>query len=168
MKGKGKPSSPLHPLRGGAIPWASACDFLGSPCPRKQVQGWCLEGDEEVFEKTTSLISMESLMKLWKQEILSIYEKYKDVFEDEEFLEEFVKILDVANDILTIIERYELPDVVVRTFIEDFYDRLEDFKKYRRYIGRVIEHVCDELRSVVEENIGQYCGEVEGGVIEDD
>jgi hypothetical protein len=24
---------------------------LGSPCPRRQIQGWCLEGDEEVFEE---------------------------------------------------------------------------------------------------------------------
>jgi hypothetical protein len=108
-------------------------------------------------------------IKLWKQEILSIYEKYKDVFEDEGFLEEFTKMLNITNDTLVIIERYELPDVVIRTFIEDFYGRLEGFRRgYRRYIGRVIENVCDELRSVVEENIGQYCGEVEGSVIEDD
>jgi len=94
---------------------------------------------------------------------------HKDVFEDEGFLEEFTKILNIANDTLIIIERYELPDVVVRTFIEDFYDRLEGFRRgYRRYIGRVIENVCDELRRIVEESIGQYCGEVEGGVIEDD
>jgi len=51
MRGKGEPGFPLHPLGGGAIPWASACDFLGSPCPRGQTQGWCLEGDEEVFEE---------------------------------------------------------------------------------------------------------------------
>jgi hypothetical protein len=101
-------------------------------------------------------------LKLWKQQILSIYEKYKDVFEDEGFLEEFIKILNIANDTLTIIERYRLPDVVVRTFIEDFYDRLEGFRRgYRRYIGRVIENVCDELRRVVEESIGEP-GEVEG------
>jgi len=101
-------------------------------------------------------------MKLWKQDILSIYEKYKDVFEDEGFLEEFTKILNIANDTLIIIERYELPDVVVRTFIEDFYDRLEGFRRgYRRYIGRVIENVCDELRRIVEESIGES-EEVEG------
>jgi hypothetical protein len=101
-------------------------------------------------------------MKLWRQEILSIYERYKDVFEDERFLEEFTKILNIANDTLIIIEKYRLPDVVLQTFIQDFYDRLEGFKKYSKYIGKVIENVCDELRSVVEENIGQYCGEVEG------
>jgi hypothetical protein len=99
-------------------------------------------------------------MRLWKQEILSVYERYKDVFEDEGFLEEFTRILNIANDTLVIIERYELPDVVVRTFIEDFYDRLEGFRRgYRRYIGKVIENVCDELRRVVEENI--CCGEVD-------
>jgi hypothetical protein len=100
-------------------------------------------------------------MKLWKQDILSIYEKYKDVFEDEGFLEEFTKILNIANDTLIIIERYELPDVVIRTFIEDFYNRLGDFKKYRRYVGKVIEHVCDELRRIIEESIEQP-EEVEG------
>jgi hypothetical protein len=105
-------------------------------------------------------------MKLWKQEILSIYEKYKDVFEDEEFLEEFTRILNIANDTLVIIERYELPDVVIRTFIEDFYDKLEGFRRgYYKYIGRTLKHVCDELRRIVEENL--CCGEVEGGVIED-
>jgi hypothetical protein len=107
-------------------------------------------------------------IKLWRQQILDVYSKYKDVFEDEGFLEKFVEILDVANDTLTIIERYELPDVVVRTFIEDFYDRLEGFRRgYRRYIGRVIEHVCNELRRIIEESIEQHGGEVEGGVIED-
>jgi hypothetical protein len=58
MRMKGESGFPLHPLGGGAIPcprsgailWASACDFLGSPCPRRQTQGW-LEGDEEVFEE---------------------------------------------------------------------------------------------------------------------
>jgi hypothetical protein len=101
-------------------------------------------------------------MKLWKQDILSIYEKYKDVFEDEGFLEEFTRILNIANDTLIIIERYELPDVVVRTFIEDFYDRLEGFRRgCRRYIGRVVENVCDELRRIVEESIEEP-EEVEG------
>jgi len=101
-------------------------------------------------------------LKLWKQDILSIYEKYKDVFENEGFLEEFTRILNIANDTLVIIERYELPDVVIRTFIEDFYDRLEGFRRgYRKYIGRVIEHVCNELKRIVEESIEQ---EVEGGV----
>jgi hypothetical protein len=101
-------------------------------------------------------------MKLWKQDILSIYDRFKDVFEDEGFLEEFTKILNIANDTLVIIDRYELPDVVIRTFIEDFYDRLEGFRRgYRRYIGRVIEHVCDELRRIVEESIEEP-EEVEG------
>ena len=94
-------------------------------------------------------------MKLWKQDILSIYERYKDIFEDEGFLEEFTKILNIANDILTIIERYELPDVVIRTFIEDFYDRLEGFKKYCRYIGKTVEHVCNELRMMIKESVEQ-------------
>jgi hypothetical protein len=94
-------------------------------------------------------------MKLWKQDILSIYEKYKDVFEDEGFLEEFTKILNVANDTLIIIEKYELPDIVIRTFIQDFYNRLRDFKKYRRYVGKTMEYVCDELRRIVEESIEQ-------------
>jgi hypothetical protein len=94
-------------------------------------------------------------MKLWKQDILSIYEKYKDVFEDEGFLEEFTKILNIANDTLIIIEKYELPDIVIRTFIQDFYNRLRDFKKYRRYVGKTMEYVCDELRRIVEESIEQ-------------
>jgi hypothetical protein len=101
-------------------------------------------------------------MKIWKQDILSIYDRFKDVFEDEGFLEEFIKILNIANDTLIIIEEYRhrLPDVVLQTFIQDFYDRLEGFRRgYRRYIGRVIENVCDELRRIVEENV--CCGEVD-------
>jgi hypothetical protein len=100
-------------------------------------------------------------MKLWKQQVFDIYNKYKDVFEDEGFLEEFVKVLDVANDTLIIIERYRLPDVVLQTFIQDFYNRLRDFKKYRRYVGKTMEYVCDELRRIVEESIEQP-EEVEG------
>jgi hypothetical protein len=100
-------------------------------------------------------------MKLWKQQILDVYIKYKDVFEDEGFLEEFIKILNIANDTLIIIERYELPDVLRTVFVEDFYDKLKGFKKYRRYIGRTIENVCDELRRIVEESI-EESEEVEG------
>jgi len=98
-------------------------------------------------------------MRLWKQDILSIYERYKDVFEDEGFLEEFTKILNIANDTLIIIERYELPDVLRTVFVEDFYNRLRDFKKYRRYVGKIVEYVCNELRRIVEENV--CCGEVD-------
>jgi hypothetical protein len=101
-------------------------------------------------------------IKLWKQQILSIYEKYKDVFEDEGFLEEFTKILNIANDTLIIIERYELPDVVIRTFIEDFYDRLKGFRRgCHRYVGKTVEYVCNELGRIVEESIEQP-EEVEG------
>jgi hypothetical protein len=126
-----------------------------------------VEGSEVIKEDDNmSETPLESFdlrqMKLWKQKILSVYEKYKNVFEDEGFLEEFTKILNIANDTLVIIDRYELPDVVIRTFIEDFYDRLEGFRRgYRRYIGRVIENVCDELRRIVEESIEEP-EEVEG------
>ncbi|MCL7401513.1 MAG: hypothetical protein LZ168_01810 [Thaumarchaeota archaeon] len=48
-------------------------------------------------------------------------------------------ILNIANDTLVIIERYELLDVVLQTFIQDFYDRLDGFKRgYRKYIRRVM------------------------------
>jgi hypothetical protein len=48
-------------------------------------------------------------------------------------------ILNIANDTPVIIERYELLDVVLQTFIQDFYDRLDGFKRgYRKYIGRVM------------------------------
>jgi len=47
--------------------------------------------------------------------------------------------LNIANDTLVIIERYELLDVVLQTFIQDFYDRLDGFKRgYRKYIGMVM------------------------------
>jgi hypothetical protein len=83
MREKGEPGFPLHPLgggaipcpRGGAIPWASACDFLGSPCPRRQIQGWCLEGGEEVFEEN------------------DVYDVFDEAEDNDEF-EDFVEHLD--------------------------------------------------------------------------
>jgi hypothetical protein len=77
VKKEGEPGFPLQPPLGGAIPWASACDFLGSPCPRRQIQRWCLEGDEEVFEEN---------------DFIDVYEVF-DEAEDDEF-EELAEYLD--------------------------------------------------------------------------
>jgi hypothetical protein len=77
MERKDESGSPLQPPRGGAIPWASACDFLGSPCPRRQIQGWCLEGGEEVFEEN---------------DFIDVYEVF-DEAEDDEF-EDLIEYLD--------------------------------------------------------------------------
>jgi len=114
-----------------------------------------IKEDDNMAEPPLEAYDLRQI-KLWRQQILDVYSKYKDVFEDEGFLEEFTKILNIANDTLIIIERYELPDVVIRTFIEDFYDRLEGFRRgCRKYVGKTVEYVCKELERVIEEVIGR-------------
>jgi hypothetical protein len=48
---------------------------LGSPCPRRQTQGWCLEGGEEVFEEN------------------DVYDVFDEAEDNDEF-EDFVEHLD--------------------------------------------------------------------------
>jgi hypothetical protein len=138
MLGRSKPGyPPLSPLGGGAIPWASACDFLGSPCPRRQIQGWCLEGDEEVFD---------------------------DVYDEYGGIEELIKLLNHLDELLNILS-IKLPYDAKIAEVQKFLSDLDNFRiQCSRYIGRVADLLYKDVKEIINE---VFSGEVEGGVIED-
>jgi len=80
---------------------------------------------------------------------------YVDTFEEAGLLREFVGVFDSINSALAVVERYGPPPVIARTLIYDGLRMLDDFaKEYRGYVGKVMDNVCMELRSVLYEVLG--------------
>jgi len=70
-------------------------------------------------------------MRAWRPDILSIYERSRDVFEEVGLLEDSAKVLSVVNEALIVVEEFA--------------------KAYWRYVGAsTIEIIYDELRSLLE------------------
>ena len=80
---------------------------------------------------------------------------YVDTFEEAGLLREFVGVLDSINSALAVVERYGPPPVIARTLVHDGFSMLDDFaREYRGYVGKVMDHVCEELRSLLYEALG--------------
>jgi hypothetical protein len=80
---------------------------------------------------------------------------YVDAFDEAGILREFIGVLDRINSALAVAERYRPPSVIVRTLIYDGLRMLDDFaKEYRGYVGKVMDHVYMELRSLLYEVLG--------------
>jgi hypothetical protein len=95
------------------------------------------------------LISDE--IKAWRKEIQETY-RFKDAFEEAGLLREFVAVLDRINSTLAAVERYRPPSIIVRTLVYDDLKMLDDFaREYRGYVGKVMDHVCMELRDLLYE-----------------
>jgi hypothetical protein len=71
-------------------------------------------------------------------------EGFRDAFEE-------AGILDNVDSTLVIAERYrDLPPVLIRTSVYDSISRLDDFaREYRGYVGKVMDYVCKEPRSLL-------------------
>jgi len=79
---------------------------------------------------------------------------YVDVFEEAGLLREFVVVLDSINSTLAAVEKYG-PSVIVRTLAYDGLRMLDDFaREYRGYVGKVMDHVCEELHGLLYEVLG--------------
>ena len=53
------------------------------------------------------------------------------------------------------VERYRPPSVIARTLIYDGLSMLDNFaKEYRGHVGKVMDNVCMELRSLLYEVLG--------------
>ena len=75
-----------------------------------------------------------------------------DAFEEAGLLREFIGVLDRINSALAVVERYRPPSVIARTLVYDGLRMLDDFAgEYRGYVGKVMDHVCMELRSLLYE-----------------
>jgi hypothetical protein len=77
---------------------------------------------------------------------------YVDAFEKAGLLREFIRVVDYVDLTLAAAERYRPPSIIVRTLVHDELRILDDFaKRYRGYVGKVMDHVCGELRSLLYE-----------------
>jgi hypothetical protein len=73
---------------------------------------------------------------------------YVDIFEEAGI----IGVLDYVDSMLAVVEGYGPPSVIVKTLVYDGLRMLDDFaRKYRGYIGKVMDHVCMELRSLLYE-----------------
>jgi hypothetical protein len=101
--------------------------------------------------------------KAWRKEVKEVYEEYESAFEEAGLLREFVAVLDRINSTLAVAERYQPPPVITRTLIYDDLKMLDDFaRECRGYVGKVMDHVCMELRSLLYEVLeegGDFGGE---------
>jgi hypothetical protein len=80
---------------------------------------------------------------------------YVDVFKEAGPLQKFTNVLDYVDSALAVTERYRPPSVTVRTLIHDSLSMLDDFaREYRGYIGKAMDCVCRELRSLFYEILG--------------
>jgi len=77
---------------------------------------------------------------------------YVDVFEEAGLLQEFTNVLDYVDSALTVAERYRPPSAIARTLAYDGLRMLDDFaREYRGYVGKAMDCVCEELRSLLYE-----------------
>jgi hypothetical protein len=80
---------------------------------------------------------------------------YVAVFKEAGLLQEFTNVLDYVDSTLTVAERYRPPSVIVRTLVHDGLSMLDDFaREYHGYVGKVMDYVCMELRSLLYEVLG--------------
>jgi hypothetical protein len=80
---------------------------------------------------------------------------YVDAFDEAGPLQEFIMVLDSIDSTLAIVERYRPPSAIVRTLVNDGLRMLDDLaREYRGHVGKVMDHVCMELRSLLYEVLG--------------
>jgi hypothetical protein len=81
---------------------------------------------------------------------------YVDAFEETGLLRELIGVLDNINSTLAIVERCRPPSVIARTLIHDGLSMLDGFaREYHGYIGKVVNHVCEELHGLLYEVLGR-------------
>jgi hypothetical protein len=82
----------------------------------------------------------------WIMAGVSDWVRFRDAFEDAGLLKEFIDILDNINSTPIIVERYRLPSVLIRTFVYDSFNMLDDFvREHRGYVGKVMDIIVEEL-----------------------
>ena len=90
-------------------------------------------------------------VKLWRQQVFEVYDRFRDVFEEyglDEDLRNLLNNLDYLLNILSIKLPYQLKIAKVNEFLED----LERFRVYAsRYLGRIAEQLYRDVKEVIEE-----------------
>jgi hypothetical protein len=79
-----------------------------------------------------------------------------DAFKEAGIPWRFTGTLDNVDSTLVIAERCRPPSIIVRTLVYDGLRMLDGFaREYRGYVGKVVDHVCMELRSLLYELGGE-------------
>jgi hypothetical protein len=87
---------------------------------------------------------------------------YVDAFKEAGLPREFIGVLDNINSTLAVAEGYGPPSVIAMTLAYDGLRMLDDFaREYRGYVGKMMDYVCMEVRSLLYEVIEE--GEDFGG-----
>ena len=88
-------------------------------------------------------------LRLWRQQILDIYDRFRDAYEEQGLDEDLRKLLnnlDYLLNILSVKLPYQLKIARVREFVED----LDRFRVYSsRYAGRIAEQLYREVKEVI-------------------
>jgi len=98
---------------------------------------------------TTPLECFDSRqLKLWRQEILRIYDTYRDVFEEYGLDEDLRNLLNNLDYLLNILSTRTPYHLKINEFLED----LDRFRVYAsRYLGRITEQLYRDVKEVIEE-----------------
>jgi hypothetical protein len=66
-----------------------------------------------------------------------------------------IGVLDYVDSTLAVAERYRPLPVIARALVSDGLRMLDDFaKEYRGHVGKMMDYVCEELRSLLYEVLG--------------
>ena len=85
-----------------------------------------------------------------------------DVFEEAGLMMEFIMVLDYVDSTLAVVGRHGPPSAIARMLAYDGPRMLDDFaREYRGHVGKVMDHLCMELRNLLYEVIEE--GENFGG-----
>jgi hypothetical protein len=69
-----------------------------------------------------------------------------------------IGVLDYMG-LMLVVERHRPPSIIVRTLVHEGLSMLDDFaREYRGYVGKVMDHVCMELRSILYETFKECEG----------
>ena len=89
-------------------------------------------------------------LKLWRQLILEIYNRYVEVFEEQGLEDELRNLLNNLDYLLNILSTklpYRLTIVKVREFLED----LDRFRVYAsRYLGMIAEQLYRDVKEFID------------------
>ena len=100
------------------------------------------------------MAGLESLdvrqLKLWRQQILNIYNGYIDVFEEQRLDDELRKLLNNLDNLLDILST-KLPYHLMVAMVGEFLEELDRFRMYSsRYLGMIAEQLYRNVKEVID------------------
>ncbi len=90
-----------------------------------------------------------SQMRLWRQQVFEIYDRYKTVFEDYGLDEDLRNLLNNLYYLLTMLCT-KLPYQLKIARVREFLSELDRFRVFSlRYLGRIAEQLYRDVREVI-------------------